>query len=138
MSIAPGVDFLCKIKAFCKKAADFILDKAKKLVSKAPTGKAPSINPAKEAEEMAAIKADARTATTAPAPKTPKPPTKDPTPATRGKPGGNGGGGAPRAKDGCAKHSFDPATPVVMADNTSRQGSGKVVICRTSGESEEL
>ncbi|MGW1062141.1 RHS repeat-associated core domain-containing protein [Micromonospora rubida] len=121
VSTVPILDWACKVGAWCKKAAGWVADKAKAVIAKAPTGAAPKINHAADAREMAAIKADARTqAKAAPTPKPPKPPTKKPGPATKGKPSNNGGGGAPAAKSGCAKHSFDPATPVVMADGSSR------------------
>ncbi|WP_347670156.1 RHS repeat-associated core domain-containing protein [Micromonospora sp. B11E3] len=122
VSTLPVVDWLCKIKSACKNGANWIADKAKAIVGKAPTSRAPAINPAAEARELAAIKADARAAAaqSAPKPRTPEPPTKEPGPATKGKPANNGGGGAPTAKNGCAKHSFDPRTPVVMADGSTR------------------
>ncbi|PZF99891.1 sugar-binding protein, partial [Micromonospora deserti] len=122
ISVVPGLDVACKIKSACKDGLEWVGDKAKSLVGKAPTGSAPKINPAKEAEELAHIKADAHQQALAhqPSPKTPTPPTKSPKPAAKGKPGGNGGGGAPRAKDGCPTHSFDPDTPVLMADGTTQ------------------
>ncbi|MDG4820173.1 RHS repeat-associated core domain-containing protein [Micromonospora sp. WMMD956] len=121
VSTVPVLDWACKIKSFCKATVGWMADRVKSVVGKAPTGPAPKINHAADAREMAAIKADARSAANqAPAPKPPKPPTKEPGPTTRGKPSNNGGGGAPTAKSGCAKHSFDPATPVLMADGSSR------------------
>ncbi|WP_165949967.1 hypothetical protein, partial [Micromonospora sp. KC207] len=121
VSTVPVLDWACKIKSWCKASAGWIADKAKAALGKAPTGPAPKIDHAADAREMAAIKADARSAASqAPAPKPPKPPTKEPGPTTKGKPSNNGGGGAPAAKSGCAKHSFDPATSVLMADGTTR------------------
>jgi RHS repeat-associated protein len=122
VSTVPVVDWVCKIKAFCKRGIEWVGGKVKGLVSKAPLGPAPKINPAAEAREMAQMKADAHKRALADAlkPKTPPPPAKTPAPKTKGKPGGNGGGGTPRAKDGCPTHSFDPATPVLMADGSTR------------------
>ncbi|MFC4147213.1 RHS repeat-associated core domain-containing protein, partial [Micromonospora mangrovi] len=121
ISAVPVLDWACKIKSWCKKGVQWVGDKAKALISKAPIGIAPKINPAAEAREMQALKDEIRDAArNAPPPKTPKPVTKEPKPATKGKPGGNGGGGTPRAKDGCPTHSFDPTTPVVMGDGTTR------------------
>ncbi|MFD1320437.1 RHS repeat-associated core domain-containing protein [Micromonospora sonneratiae] len=93
LSTVPGVDIACKFaKSVCKGIADKIAGQIKKLISKAPTGKAPSINPAKEADELAKIKSDARDAAR-PAPKTPTPPRKDPTPTSKGGSGGDGSRG---------------------------------------------
>ncbi|MFV2116385.1 RHS repeat-associated core domain-containing protein [Micromonospora sp. LOL_025] len=122
VSTVPVVDWVCKIKAFCKRGIEWVGGKVKKLVGKAPLGSAPKINPAAEAREMAKIKADARkrALTDKLNPKTPTPPAKTTAPSTKGKPGGNGSGGAPTAKTGCRTHSFDPATPVLMADGSTR------------------
>ncbi|WP_433349410.1 HNH/endonuclease VII fold putative polymorphic toxin [Micromonospora sp. CA-111912] len=121
VSSIPVVDWACKIKSFCKQAIGWVGDKAKALVGKAPLGKAPAINPAAEAREMNALKQEIRQAAkNPPPPKTPKPPTKETGPGNKGKTGGENGGGAPRSRDGCPTHSFDPATPVLMADGTER------------------
>ncbi|MFG1892294.1 polymorphic toxin-type HINT domain-containing protein [Micromonospora sp. NPDC049051] len=120
VSAVPVLDWACKIKAWCKAGIDWVGGKVQKLLGRVPLGKAPSINPAAEAAEMAALKKEIREAAKNPPPaKTPKPPTKEPAPKTKGKTGGENGGGAPTSKDGCPTHSFDPATPVLMAGGST-------------------
>ncbi|MEU4337361.1 polymorphic toxin-type HINT domain-containing protein [Micromonospora lupini] len=121
VSVVPVLDWACKIGRWCKKAIGWAGEKAKALVAKAPIGGTPKINPAAEAAEMKALKDEIRqTAKNPPAAATPKPPTKDPAPVTKGKTGGSTGGGAPTSKGGCPTHSFDPSTPVEMADGSER------------------
>ncbi|MGN9807089.1 RHS repeat-associated core domain-containing protein [Micromonospora sp. L32] len=120
ISLVPGVDFVCALKTWCKEGVQWVAGKVKTLVGKAPVGAAPKINPAAEAREIAAIVADARTQATKnriPV-STPPAPVKSPAAKTKGKPASNGGD-APRTKDGCL-HSFDPDTPVLMADGTGQ------------------
>lgn len=87
-----------------KKVDDWFAKLATKTTGKLTKGNVDiKIDFAKEAREMAVIKADARDAVrTAAIPRTPKSPTKSPDPGARGK---TGGGGAPTKRTGCL-HSF--------------------------------
>ncbi|MCZ7439198.1 polymorphic toxin-type HINT domain-containing protein [Micromonospora sp. WMMC241] len=118
VSSVPGVDWACKIRSFCKRAIDWGAGKVTALVARVRWGKAPSINPAAEAAEMAALKKEIRESAKPPAPKTPPPPVKKPDPPAKGKTGG-GNSDAPTAKGGCPTHSFAPDTPVLMADGST-------------------
>jgi hypothetical protein len=100
-------------KAACKEVAEWLGRVIRGNV-------APKINPRKEAEEIAQIKAEARTKERAGVEPTPAPkPEKKRAPGEKGKPPAKNVG-APTKKNGC-RHSFDPATRVLMADGSNQR-----------------
>ncbi|WP_460847784.1 RHS repeat-associated core domain-containing protein [Phytohabitans suffuscus] len=112
VSVVPGLDWACKIKSLCKRIGEGAVNKAKKLFGKPPAG-GPKTTSTDVVEEIAKEKAYDRARPvkpTAPDPK--KPPALGPK-------GGPAGPGPAPAKSSC-KHSFDPATPVLKADGTTK------------------
>ncbi|MET8530121.1 polymorphic toxin-type HINT domain-containing protein [Micromonospora sp. NPDC005172] len=119
-TLEPGPPVCRVLRAICKKVEKELFGKAQKVIGRATKGRfEPKINPAKEAEEMSKIKAEARAKELSPTPKPPPPPGKKPDPGTKGKPAKNSTGTTTK-KDGCKLHSFDPTTEVVMADGSTR------------------
>ncbi|MEU5788768.1 HNH/endonuclease VII fold putative polymorphic toxin [Micromonospora purpureochromogenes] len=103
----------CKIKVVCEAAVQ-------KLIGKAPPGKVAKTDDAAKLADDAAGATRARGGDTLPDPKLPEPPNKSPVSKTKGKSEGAGGGWPPNSQRGGCKHSFDPSTPVLMADGSTR------------------
>ncbi|GLH99940.1 type IV secretion protein Rhs [Phytohabitans aurantiacus] len=116
VSFIPGVDLACKFKNFCRGLAEAGVSRVKSLVGKSvKSDNAGSVAASTDdIAEIAREKAERRatgntTKQTAPKPTTPPAPTKK----------GGGGPGPNPGKSAC-KHSFDPDTPVLMADGTNK------------------
>ncbi|MDG4808711.1 polymorphic toxin-type HINT domain-containing protein [Micromonospora sp. WMMD1120] len=118
-ALMPGPSICAAARSVCKKAEKELADKAQALIGRATKGKVdPKINPGKDASEMAQIKSEARDKGFSVTPKPPTVPGKKPDAGNKGKPAKNDSGTTAK-KEGC-KHSFDPATPVLMADGSAR------------------
>ncbi|MCW3816204.1 polymorphic toxin-type HINT domain-containing protein [Micromonospora sp. DR5-3] len=120
IAILPGPP-ICKFaKSLCKETVQQGAKKAERALGEEALERlTPKMNPRKEAEEFAKIKADARAKERAAVnPKTPPTPEKKPDPGTKGKPPTKNVE-APPKKSGC-EHSFDPSTHVLMADGSTR------------------
>jgi RHS repeat-associated protein len=118
--LIPVVDWICKIKTFCRRAVGGGARQLKSIIGKGAkvAGDLPA-PPSTYADDLAEIlkeKAEARAAAAAAARTTPKP--TIPPPAKKN-PGGPGKSSAPPPARPSCKHSFDPETPVVMADGTT-------------------